>query len=164
MRDQQVFSGIIGAVAAVLVTLAVEHGPEAVDKARTKAEIRVPAKIGRCTDIAGSASAPDGTRLWLVVKTPNGMFTPLQPITVDSDGRWTMNRTGIGDDHEAGKEFVFYLISLPQQWADYLAEIDKRDPLPTVAMLPPDADVLDDARTTRSGSQAKCPPGQPGGS
>ncbi|GLZ02173.1 hypothetical protein [Actinoplanes sp. NBRC 103695] len=164
MRDQQVFSGIIGAVAAVLATLAVEHGPEAVDKARTTAEIRVPASIDRCITVEGTASVPDRKKLWLVVKTPTGMFTPLQPITVDGAGRWTMTRTGIGDDDEAGQEFVFYLIALPQQWADYLAEIDKRDPLPTVAMLPPDADVLDDAHTMRTGSQAKCSPGQRGGS
>lgn len=157
MRDQQVFSGIVGAVAAVVATLAVEHGPGLVDKMMTRAEINAAPSIDRCTTIEGTASAPDGKSLWLVVKTPNGMYTPLQPITVDSDGRWTMNRTGIGADYEAGKEFVFYLIALPQQWARYLAEIDKRDPLPTVAMLPPDADVLDTARTMRSGSQAKCP-------
>lgn len=122
-----------------------------------RAEIDVPASIDRCARLDGRASVPDGKSLWLIAETPHGMYAPMQPINVDSDGRWTTTRTTIGDDTEAGKEFVFHLIALPEQWAGYLAEIDKRDPLPTVALLPPGADVLDSARTTRGGSQDRCP-------
>jgi hypothetical protein len=157
LREHQVLSGIGSALLAAAATLAVEHGPSMVGAAQTRAEINVRPSIDRCATVHGTASVPEGKGLWLLVKTPNGMVTPLQPITVDSDGRWTMTRTGIGDDHEAGKEFTFHLVALPQKWADYLADIDKRESLPTGVMLPPDAEVLDTAQTVRSGSQDRCP-------
>jgi hypothetical protein len=47
------------------------------------------------------------------------------------------------------------LIALPKEWADYLADIDKREPFGI--SLPPDAEVLDTARTIRNGSQDRCP-------
>lgn len=157
LREHQVLSGIGSALLAVAATLAVEHGPNVVDAARTRAEINVRPDIDRCATVDGTASVPEGKGLWLIVKTPTGMFTPLQQVTVDSDGRWTMTRTGIGDDQQAGKEFTFYLITLPRQWADHLADIDKRESLPTGVSLPPDAEVLDTARTMRNGSQDRCP-------
>jgi hypothetical protein len=161
VREHQVFSGIVGAVIAAVVaagvSLTIWLAPGQAGETRARADLDVPAGIDRCTTVKGMASIPEGVGLWLFVKTPTGMFTPLQPITVDGDGRWTMTRTGIGDDQEAGQEFVFHVIALPQPWAQYLAEIDKRDPLPTVAVLPPGAEVLATARTWRDGDQTRCP-------